>query len=30
VFSMGNGGSASTAGHFACDLAKWTSPWSPL
>lgn len=25
VFSMGNGGSASTASHFACDLAKWTS-----
>ncbi len=24
VFTMGNGGSASTATHFACDLAKWT------
>ena len=23
VFIMGNGGSASTASHFACDLAKW-------
>ena len=22
---MGNGGSASTAQHFACDLAKWTA-----
>ena len=26
VFIAGNGGSASTASHFACDLAKWT--WS--
>ena len=25
VFVMGNGGSASTATHFACDLAKWTA-----
>ncbi len=24
VFVMGNGGSASTASHFACDLAKFT------
>jgi len=24
VFVMGNGGSASTASHFACDLAKYT------
>ncbi len=24
VFMMGNGGSASTASHFACDLAKFT------
>jgi len=24
VFIMGNGGSASTASHFACDLSKWT------
>lgn len=24
VFTMGNGGSASTATHLACDLAKWT------
>ena len=24
VFTMGNGGSASTASHFACDLAKFT------
>ncbi len=24
VFLAGNGGSASTASHFACDLAKWT------
>ncbi len=24
VFVAGNGGSASTASHFACDLAKWT------
>ncbi|NKB67456.1 MAG: SIS domain-containing protein [Candidatus Latescibacteria bacterium] len=24
VFFAGNGGSASTASHFACDLAKWT------
>lgn len=23
IFIMGNGGSASTASHFACDLAKW-------
>ena len=25
VFIAGNGGSASTASHFACDLAKWTA-----
>ena len=25
VFIAGNGGSASTAGHFACDLTKWTA-----
>src|SRR5207244_11963637 len=25
VFAVGNGGSASTATHFACDLAKWTA-----
>ena len=25
VFLAGNGGSASTATHFACDLAKFTS-----
>lgn len=25
VYVMGNGGSASTASHFACDLAKWTT-----
>lgn len=24
VFTIGNGGSASTATHLACDLAKWT------
>lgn len=24
VYTMGNGGSASTASHFACDLAKFT------
>lgn len=24
VYFAGNGGSASTASHFACDLAKWT------
>jgi D-sedoheptulose 7-phosphate isomerase len=24
VFVAGNGGSSSTASHFACDLAKWT------
>jgi D-sedoheptulose 7-phosphate isomerase len=24
VYVAGNGGSASTASHFACDLAKWT------
>ena len=24
VFIAGNGGSSSTASHFACDLAKWT------
>lgn len=24
IFVMGNGGSSSTASHFACDLAKWT------
>ena len=24
VYLAGNGGSASTASHFACDLAKWT------
>ncbi len=26
VFTMGNGGSASTAQHFACDLAKFAIP----
>jgi len=26
VFTMGNGGSASTAQHFACDLAKYVIP----
>jgi D-sedoheptulose 7-phosphate isomerase len=26
VYSMGNGGSASTAQHFACDLAKYVIP----
>ena len=26
VFTLGNGGSASTAQHFACDLAKWVIP----
>jgi D-sedoheptulose 7-phosphate isomerase len=25
VFTLGNGGSASTATHFACDLNKWVS-----
>lgn len=25
VYTMGNGGSASIADHFACDLMKWTS-----
>jgi D-sedoheptulose 7-phosphate isomerase len=25
VFTLGNGGSASTATHFACDLDKWVS-----
>jgi D-sedoheptulose 7-phosphate isomerase len=25
VFTLGNGGSASTAQHFACDLNKWVS-----
>lgn len=25
VFAVGNGGSASTATHFACDLSKWTA-----
>jgi len=25
IFIAGNGGSASTASHFACDLAKWTA-----
>jgi D-sedoheptulose 7-phosphate isomerase len=25
IFIMGNGGSASTATHFACDLNKWVS-----
>lgn len=24
IFVMGNGGSAASASHFACDLAKWT------
>jgi D-sedoheptulose 7-phosphate isomerase len=24
IFVCGNGGSAATAAHFACDLAKWT------
>lgn len=26
VFTLGNGGSASTAQHFACDLAKFVTP----
>src|SRR5215467_15275532 len=26
VYTMGNGGSASTAQHFACDLAKYVIP----
>src|SRR5580658_1447226 len=26
VFTMGNGGSASTAQHFACDLSKYVIP----
>src|SRR5665213_553092 len=26
VFTLGNGGSASTAQHFACDLAKYVIP----
>jgi D-sedoheptulose 7-phosphate isomerase len=26
VYTMGNGGSASTAQHFACDLAKYVAP----
>src|SRR5260370_30599922 len=26
VYTMGNGGSASTAQHFACDLAKFVIP----
>jgi D-sedoheptulose 7-phosphate isomerase len=25
IFTLGNGGSASTATHFACDLNKWVS-----
>jgi D-sedoheptulose 7-phosphate isomerase len=25
IFTIGNGGSASTATHFACDLNKWVS-----
>lgn len=25
IFVCGNGGSAATASHFACDLSKWTS-----
>ncbi|MBX6343186.1 MAG: SIS domain-containing protein [Thermomicrobiaceae bacterium] len=29
VFIFGNGGSASTASHFACDLAKGTIPTAP-
>lgn len=24
IFACGNGGSAATASHFACDLSKWT------
>ena len=24
IYVIGNGGSASTATHFACDLQKWT------
>ena len=27
VFIMGNGGSAATASHFVCDLAKNTKKW---
>ncbi len=26
VYAMGNGGSASTASHFACDLSKYVVP----
>src|SRR5262245_42337858 len=26
IYTMGNGGSASTAQHFACDLAKYVIP----
>src|SRR5262245_49003868 len=26
IYAMGNGGSASTAQHFACDLAKYVIP----
>jgi len=29
VFTMGNGGSATTASHFACDLAKGVAMGSP-
>ena len=30
VFTMGNGGSASTATHLACDLNKWVSDESDM
>jgi D-sedoheptulose 7-phosphate isomerase len=29
IFVIGNGGSASTATHFACDLSKWASGDNP-
>lgn len=29
VYMLGNGGSASTASHFACDLGKGTAKWLP-
>lgn len=29
VYTFGNGGSAATASHFACDLGKGTSKWLP-
>lgn len=30
VYTIGNGGSAAIADHFACDLMKWTSTTSKL